>query len=76
MKIEKVVEKDKIKQNLYYKEKPIDELIKYKNIWQKLKEWLEQDIQDNLDSENELVQHAIEVEQWVLDKMQELGSSL
>lgn len=40
--------------------------------WQKLKELLTQAIQEQLDCSHELVQHAIQVEQWVLDKMQEL----
>lgn len=44
----------------------------YDDKWHKLKELLEKDIQENLCSKNELVQHAIEVQQWVLDKMQEL----
>ena len=43
-----------------------------KNKWQKLKEWLEQAIQEQSDCSHELVQHSINVEQWVLDKMQEL----
>ena len=42
--------------------------------WQKLKECISQEIQQQLDIDNELVQHAIEVEQWVLDKMNELES--
>lgn len=40
--------------------------------WQDLKELLEADIQNNLEIQNELVQHAIDVEQWVLDKMEQL----
>lgn len=43
-----------------------------KAMWNQLKELLEKDIKKCLNSDNELVQHSIEVEQWVLDKMQEL----
>ena len=48
------------------------ELAKWENKWKKLKECISQEIQQQLDIDNELVQHAIEVEEWVLEKMEEL----
>lgn len=64
-----ITEKDGIKKSIYYTGKPIDELFKYKNMWQKLKEWIEKDHDWNLERGNN---DCALGQRWVLDKMQEL----
>lgn len=76
-----VVEKDGLKREIFYHGKPIQELIKYKDMWQKLKEWLEEEKHHNEENlkgvakyGNYYTRFTIEnsMISLVLDKMQEL----
>ena len=64
-----VVEKDGLKREIFYQGKPIQELIKYKDMWQKLKEWLDRVFQIYL---NESDHKMMSIYGTILDKMQEL----
>ena len=47
-------------------------LNKQDNKWQKLKEWLEQDIKNKSDTDYQFILDEVEGERLVLEKMQEL----
>lgn len=71
-----VVGKDGLKREMFYQGKPIQELIKYKDMWQKLKEILKRQIDiDNkeyLESGFPIFKNYVAVENFILQKMQEL----
>lgn len=73
-----VVEKDGLKREMFYQGKPIQELIKYKDMWQKLKEWLKNQITDlrrieiKTKTQSLRVNDAVNCFREVLYKMQEL----
>lgn len=65
-----VVEKDGLKREMFYQGKPIQELIKYTDMWQRLKEWLSFTQPKNIN--DEFISGACVAYEKVIDKMQEL----